>query len=72
LNTFIVDLGTPKNVADRKVYRGVPAQLFSNVQEGEIFRIINWSSASSNLSVAKLFCKTRGLNSLVQFNIKKG
>ena len=43
LNTFIVDLGTPKNIIDRKVYRGIPAQLFSNVKEGEVFRVVNWS-----------------------------
>lgn len=72
LNTFIVDLGPQHNTMDRQVYRGVPAQLFKNIKEGEVFRIVNWSCASSSLKVAKLFRKTRGLNSLVQFNIKKG
>lgn len=70
LNSFIVDVGTKFNTEDRKVYRGVPAKLFKNVKEGEMFRIINWSSTSDSLKVAKLFRKVKGLNSLVQINIK--
>ena len=72
LSSLIVDLGPKYNTMDRKVYRGVPAQLFKNIDTNEVFRIVNWSCTSSSLKVAKLFRKTKGLNSLVQFNIKKG
>ncbi|CAI2358948.1 unnamed protein product [Moneuplotes crassus] len=72
LNSYIVDLGTKYNKEDRVVCRGVRAEIFSNVKDGEIFRMISWNCASENLSTAEKFekhCEGKA-SSLVKFNVK--
>ncbi|CAI2383393.1 unnamed protein product [Moneuplotes crassus] len=74
LNTFIVDLGTMYNTEDRVVYRGVRAEIFSDVKEREIIRMIGWNCASDVLDEAVKFetkkKEDKQTSSLVKFNVK--
>lgn len=72
LNSYIVDVGTMYNTEDRVVYRGVRAEIFSDVKQGEIFRMIGWNCASDYLQIAEDFEKQGDgkASTLVKFNVK--
>ncbi|CAI2373564.1 unnamed protein product [Moneuplotes crassus] len=77
LNSYIVDKGMGFNTEDRVVYRGVSTEIFRNVECGKTFRIVNWSSCSEDLHLAKFFSGFCGPQdeknrTVAKFNIKSG
>jgi hypothetical protein len=74
LNTGIVDICTLHNLENRVTFRGIPAKMFGNVKEGDLFRIINWSATTDNRDVAKIFSGAGEIkdSTIVKLNIPEG
>lgn len=72
LNNFITSEGTKENTEDRITYRGVKANLFQNISEGDEIRIVNFNCSSEDPYVAKSF-QIDFLNSTaIEFSIPEG
>lgn len=57
VNHFVVSRCTQLNTEDRTTHRGVNCGIFNNVEEGEIYRVINFQCTSQLLDKAKEFSK---------------